>query len=171
MGWGRRGVVVMVMTGRQKEEVSTAIRFIVTIFSGAIMITFANFTVLTGILLADSFVILMLLVGILVGLYSTEIHYAIIGGLLSIFLGFVIFWLVITIPVVAFATWELYDVLVMSGLMLIIRVIMLQLLGLMAGAVIGRWLGPVWHQPETKHELKVPLPSQMKKEEATPSND
>ena len=161
----------MVMTEKQKEEFSTAIRFIVTIFAGAIMITFANFTVLTGILLADSFVILMLIVGILVGLYSTEIHYAIIGGLMSIFLGFVIFWLVITIPVVVFATWELYDVLVMSGLMLIIRVIMLQLLGLMAGAVIGRWLGPAWYQPETKHELKVPLPSQAKNEETVASND
>ena len=130
------------------------------------MITFANFTVLTGIFLADSFVILMLLIGILVGLYSTEIHYAVIGGLLSIFLGFVIFWVVITIPVVLFATWELYDVLVMAGLMLVVRVIMLQLLGLMAGTVIGRWIGPTWNQSEVKHELKVPLPSQTNKDES-----
>jgi hypothetical protein len=159
----------MNLTARQKEEFSTAIRFIVTIIAGGLMITFANFTVLTGILLADSFVVLMLLIGILVGLYSTEIHYAIIGGLLSIFVGFLIFWLVITIPVVVFATWELYDVLVMSGLMLIIRVIMLQLLGLMAGAVIGRWIGPAWYQPDVKHKLKVPLPSQMNKDEGTTS--
>jgi hypothetical protein len=160
----------MVMTAKRKEEFSIAIRFLVTIFAGAIMITFANFTVLTGLLLADSFVILMLLIGILIGLYSTEIHYAVIGGMFSIFLGFVIFWLVITIPVVAFATWELYDVLVMSGLMLVVRVIMLQLLGLMAGTVIGRWIGPVWYQAEVTHKLKVPLPSQGEKEEAVPSN-
>jgi len=156
----------MEMTAKRKEEFNTVIRFIVTIFAGAIMITFSNFTVLTGLLLADSFVIMMLLIGILVGLYSTEIHYAVIGGMLSIFLGFVIFWLVITIPVAVFATWELYDVLVMAGLMLVVRVIMLQLLGLMAGAVIGRWLGPTWDQPEVKHKLKVPLPSQVNKEEA-----
>lgn len=160
----------MEMTAKQKEDFSIAIRFVVTILAGAIMITFANFTVLTGLLLADSFVILMLFIGILVGLYSTEIHYAIIGGMLSIFLGFVIFWIVITIPVAAFATWELYDVLVMSGLMLIVRVIMLQLLGLMAGAVIGRWIGPAWYQSEVKHQLKVPLPSQVKNEEAASSN-
>ena len=160
----------MELTAKQKESFNIAVRFLVTIFAGAIMITFANFTVLTGLLFADSFVILMLLIGILIGLYSTEIHYAVIGGMMSIFLGFVIFWLVITIPVVVFATWELYDVLVMSGLMLVVRVIMLQLLGLMAGTVIGRWIGPVWYQAEIKHQLKVPLPSQMKKDEVGPSN-
>ncbi|MFX0168711.1 MAG: hypothetical protein ACFE89_05045 [Candidatus Hodarchaeota archaeon] len=156
----------MNMSAKQKEKVQTVIRFVITVFSGAIMITFANFTVLTGILRADSFVIAMLLIGILVGLYSTEIHYAVLGGLMSIFLGFVIFWAVITIPVMIFATWELYDVLVIAGIMLIVRVVMLQLLGLMAGTVIGRWFGPAWYEPETpKHELKVPLPNQVKNAE------
>jgi hypothetical protein len=146
----------MDLTARRKEEINTIIRFIVTAICGGIMITFANFTILLGFVDALVFLILMLIIGILIGLYSLEIHYAIISGMLSIFLGFIIFYALITIPIVVFATWELFEILILFGILVIIRGIMLELIGIMVGAVIGRIIGPRWYESRiAEHKLRI----------------
>lgn len=146
----------MNLTARKKEEINMIIRFIITAVCGAIMITFANFTVLVGLVEAITFFVLMLIIGILIGMYSIEIQYAIISGMLSIFLGFIIFYVLITIPIVIFATWELYEILVLFGILTIIRVIMLELIGIMLGTVIGRIIGPRWYEGRiAEHKLKI----------------
>ncbi len=120
------------------------------------MITFANFTVLVGLADGLLFLAIMILIGILVGMYSVEIQYAVLSGLFSIFFGFIIFYGAIVIPIIVFATWELFDILVMFGVFVIVRIIMLQLIGIMVGTVIGRWIGPAWYEPTLgKHRLKI----------------
>lgn len=146
----------MEMNAKQKEKISGYIRFFISAICGGIMITFANFTILVGLTDGAIFVVMMVIIGVLVGMYSIEIHYAIMAGLLSIFIGFIIFYGVIIIPFYIFGAWELFELLVMFGLFLIIRVIMLQLVGIMLGVVVGRWIGPAWYEISTpKHKLRI----------------
>ncbi|MFW9986232.1 MAG: hypothetical protein ACFFDJ_06695 [Candidatus Odinarchaeota archaeon] len=146
----------MNLTARKKEEINTIIRFIIIALCGGVMITFGNFTILIALLDGLVFFLLMLAVGILIGLYSSDLHYAIIGGLASIFLGFFIFILAIMIPIIVFATWQLYEILVLFGILVIIRVIMLELIGIMLGTVIGRIIGPNWYVSRiAEHKLRI----------------
>jgi len=146
----------MNLSARKKEEINTVIRFIIIALCGGLMITFANFTVLVGLADAIVFFILMIGIGILIGLYSSEIHYAVLGGLASIFLVFLIFYIAITIPIVVFATWELYEILVLFGILVVVRVIMLELIGIMFGSVIGRVIGPNWYVGRIAgHKLRI----------------
>ncbi len=158
----------MEMNAKQKEKISEYIRFFVSTICGGIMITFANFTILVGLADGGMFVIMMAIIGILVGMYSIEIHYAIIAGLLSIFVGFIIFYGAIIIPFYIFGAWELFELLVMFGLFLIVRVIMLQLVGIMLGVVVGRWIGPAWYEVTTpKHKLRIGMNGELETEAET----
>lgn len=146
----------MVITAKQKEQINMSVRFLIAALGGGLMITFANFTMLVGLSDAWMFLVMMILIGMLVGMYSTEIQYGIIAGMFSILLGFLIFYGVIVIPVVVFATWELYDILLLFGVFVIVRVVMLQLVGIMLGAVLGRLIGPAWYEPTVpKHKLRI----------------
>jgi hypothetical protein len=146
----------MEISAKQKEKINSIIRFFVSAICGGVMITFANFTILVGLTDGAVFVVLMVIIGILVGMYSLEIHYAILAGLMSIFVGFLIFYGVIVLPVIIFASWELFEILVLFGIFHIVRVIMLQLVGIMLGVVVGRWIGPAWQEIKTpKHKLRI----------------
>lgn len=146
----------MEISVKQKEKISSIIRFFVAAICGGVMITFANFTILVGLTDGAVFTILMVIIGILVGMFSEEIHYAILAGLMSIFVAFLIFYGVIILPIVLFATWELFEILVLFGIFHIVRVIMLQLVGIMLGVVVGRWIGPAWQDIKTpKHKLRI----------------
>ncbi|MFX1565389.1 MAG: hypothetical protein ACFFCH_05310 [Promethearchaeota archaeon] len=141
---------------KQKERINSIIRFFVSAICGGVMITFANFTILVGLTDGAVFTIMMVIIGILVGMFSQEIHYAILAGLLSIFVAFLIFYGVIILPIFIFATWELFEILVLFGIFHIVRVIMLQLVGIMLGVVVGRWIGPAWEDIRTpKHTLRI----------------
>ena len=96
----------MDLSARKKEEINKAVRFIIIALCGGLMITFANFTVLVGLTDAIVFFILMIGIGILIGLYSTEIQYSVLSGLASIFLGFLIFYIAITIPI-WYVSWRM----------------------------------------------------------------
>ncbi len=158
----------MELTLKQKEQINIYIRFSVSAICGGIMITFANFTILVGLTGGAVFTVVMLIIGILVGMYSVEIHYAILAGLLSIFVGFLIFYGVIVIPFFVFGSWELFEILVTFGLFLIVRVIMLQLMGIMVGVVIGRWIGPAWYEVTTpKHKLRIGVNGELESESET----
>jgi len=155
----------MDISAKRKEKISIFIRFMISALCGGIMITFANFTILTGLTEGAMFTIIMVLIGILVGMFSSEIHYAILAGLLSIFVGFAIFYSVIVLPIFVFASWELFEILVMLGLFLIVRVIMLQLMGIMLGVVVGRWIGPAWYDIKTpKHRLRIGMQGELEAE-------
>ncbi|MFX1510306.1 MAG: hypothetical protein ACFFBR_08395 [Promethearchaeota archaeon] len=146
----------MEISAKQKEKIGSIIRFFVAAICGGVMITFANFTILVGLTDGAVFTILMIIIGILVGMFSEEIHYAILAGLMSIFVAFLIFYGVIVLPIILFATWELFEILVLFGIFHIVRVIMLQLVGIMLGVVVGRWIGPAWQDIKTpKHKLRI----------------
>ncbi len=151
MDWYRGGELGLELSTKQREKLSQHLRLIISVISGGIMITFANFTILTGLTNGTSFLILMVLIGLLIGMYSLEIQFAILSGIFSIFVGFLIFYGVILIPIIVFATWELFDILVLFGVFVIVRIIMLELVGIMLGAMIGRWIGPAWE------ELSIPM--------------
>lgn len=156
----------MHLNAKQKERISESVRFIISAVFGSIMISFANFTLLTGYTDGTIYVILMLFFGVLIGMYSSEIHYAILSGMLSIFLGFIIYYVFLTMPVVIFASWTLYDILILFGISNVVRVVMLQLVGILMGTVIGRIIGPGWYEPTTpKHKLKIGVPSAREKTE------
>ncbi|MFW9831332.1 MAG: hypothetical protein ACFFD8_06115 [Candidatus Thorarchaeota archaeon] len=145
----------MDITPKQKEKVNLFLRFFISTVGGGLIATFSSFTLLVNLTNVATFVLLMFLIGILIGMYNTEIHYAIISGFLAIFVGLTILFGTIYFAVALFAAWSLLDILILIAVDILVRVFMLQLLGIMPGTVIGRLFGPEWFEPITKHKLKV----------------
>ncbi len=145
----------MDITPKQKEKANIYARFFLTTIGAGLVISFIYLTLLTGITMPVIFVILMFLVGILIGLYSIEIQYAIISGFLSIFIGLIILFGTVYLAVVVIGAWVILDILFLLTIDIVVRAVMLHLLGILPGVVLGRLVGPDWFEPERKHKLKV----------------
>jgi hypothetical protein len=150
----------MDISAKQKEKVNIAIRFLLTTVGGAVVITFIYLTLLTNLIVGVIFVLLMFIVGIIIGLYSIEIHYAVISGFLSIFTGLMILFGTVFIAVVVLGAWTILDIITLLTIDIVVRTFMLQLLGILPGVVVGRLIGPEWLEPKIRHKLKVGLDSQ-----------
>jgi hypothetical protein len=145
----------MNMSARQKEKVNLYFRFLATTIGAGLITAFNYLTLLTNITVGFMFVFLMFLVGVLIGLYSTEIQYAIISGFLSIFFGFMILFGIVYLSVAVLNAWAILDVITLLTIDIVVRAFMLQLLGILPGVVIGQIIGPDWLEPSIKHKLKV----------------
>jgi len=145
----------MNLSPKQKEKINLYFRFFSNTVGGGLIIAFAYFTLLTNIIIGAVFAVIMFLVGLLIGLYSTEIQYSIISGFLAIFIGLFILFGIVFLAVVAINAWTILDILFLLTVDIVVRAFMLQLLGILPGVVIGRLFGPDWLEPEVKHKLKV----------------
>ncbi|MFX1319664.1 MAG: hypothetical protein ACFE9D_09330 [Promethearchaeota archaeon] len=145
----------MNLSPRQKEQINLYFRFFASTVGGGLMITFAYFSLLTNFIIGAVFAVLMFIIGLLIGLYSTEIQYAIISGFFAIFIGLIIVFGTVYLAAVVMNTWSIMDILFLITIDIVVRAFMLQLLGILPGVVIGRLFGPEWLEPEIKHRLKV----------------
>lgn len=133
------------LTPRQKDTWRNVQRILIAILGGGVMICFTNFTLLVQ--LTEGMVIFLLaaLSGLLVGLISTEIHYAVLSGLTAPFMGIIIYVGVIIGPLQLFVSPQLGNVFVVIALYSVIRTIHIQIFGVLFGSFIGRVVGPDWH--------------------------
>ncbi|MFX1575619.1 MAG: hypothetical protein ACFFCF_00445 [Promethearchaeota archaeon] len=145
----------MELTAPQKERLSLYIRTAISILGGGLLITAAVFAFLVNLIYVVIFGLLVVLIGIIIGMYSTEIHYAIMSGLLAVFMGFLFLFGILSLAIAIYAAWNLLDILIMIAIDISVRLFMVQLLAIMPGVVVGRLLGPEWFEPIVKHKLKV----------------
>ncbi len=135
----------MTLATKRKEVLFGRLRTLLALLGGALMLCFTTFTTLT--VLADGLTVILLIlgVGILIGMMSSEIQWAMVIAIAAFFLGICFYIIAIMIPVMLFGSLALGDVLVLFGLFAILRVIHLQIFGLFIGAFIGRVIGPDWY--------------------------
>lgn len=155
----------MDISPKQKEKANLYLRIGLTIVGGGIIISFTFFTLLTNLIIGALFAVLMFFIGILIGLYSTEIHYAILSGFLAIFMGLIILFGTLFIGIALVGAWDILDILILLTIDIVVRAFALQLLGMLPGVVIGQLLSPDWLEPKTKHKLKVGLDNKRISEE------
>ncbi len=150
----------MSMTTRQREKLTRWGRYAFAILGGGMMLCFANFLQLVGLIGGELFLLLVLLCGILVGMMASELPGSIAAGFLTFFTGTLMFFGLIILPIGASVSWEFADILVRFAIDSVVRVVAFSFLAIvLVGPVIGRILGPEWYPVEIrKHELKVPLP-------------
>ena len=145
----------MNLTPNQKERMALSIRFVVSIMGGGLLITCFVFAFLVNLHPVVVFTLMVFLIGILIGMYNTEIHYAIMSGLLAVFVGFIFLFGVIGLAIMLYGAWSLFDIVIMIAVDISVRLFMLQLLAVLPGVVVGRLIGPEWYEPTVKHKLKI----------------
>jgi hypothetical protein len=145
----------MDLTPNQKEQLSLSVRIVLSIVGGGLLITCFIFTFLVNLLAVAVFTLVIFLIGILIGMYNTEIHYAIISGLLAVFAGFIFLFGIIALATTLYGAWSLLDIVIMIAVDISVRLFMLQLLAILPGVVVGRIIGPEWYEPTVKHKLKI----------------
>jgi hypothetical protein len=150
----------MPMSGKQKEKLLDLGRQVAAMLGGGLILCTANLLQLMQIVRGEVFVVLAFLVGILVGMMSTELPHAIVSGFLAYFAGVLTFYGFIFLsvggslnPLIAEASLEF-------ATFSIIRVLLFSFFAeVLVGPVVGRIIGPQWYAPQVgKHELRVPLP-------------
>ena len=122
---------------------------------GGLLISSFVFTFLVNLTPVVVFTLMIFLIGILIGMYCTEIHYAIISGLLAVFAGFFFLFGIIALSITLYSAWSLLDIVIMIAVDISVRLFMLQLLAILPGVVVGRLIGPEWYEPTVKHKLKI----------------
>ncbi|MHA2406520.1 MAG: hypothetical protein ACXACH_07190 [Candidatus Hermodarchaeia archaeon] len=145
----------MDLTPNQKERLSLSVRIVLAIVGGGLLISCFIFTFLVNLLAVAVFTFMVFLIGILIGMYNTEIHYAIISGLLAVFAGFIFLFGIIALATTLYGAWSLLDIVIMIAVDISVRLFMLQLLAILPGVVVGRIIGPEWYEPTVKHKLKI----------------
>ncbi len=145
----------MDLTPNQKERLSLSVRIVLSIAGGGLLIACFIFTFLVNLLAVAVFTFMVFLIGILIGMYNTEIHYAIISGLLAVFAGFIFLFGIIALATTLYGAWSLLDIVIMIAVDISVRLFMLQLLAILPGVVVGRLIGPEWYEPTVKHKLKI----------------
>ena len=150
----------MPMTLKQREKLIGWGRYALAILGGGAMLCFSNFLQLTGLIRGDGFLLLVVLFGILIGMMTSELPGAIASGFLAFFVGTLMFFGFILLPVGGAVSWQLAEVLVYFAIDSVIRLIPFSFLAIvLIGPVVGRIIGPDWYPVGIqKHELKVPLP-------------
>jgi hypothetical protein len=152
----------MELTTKQKERINAYLRFGVVLLGAATMLSFSHFLVLINL---GGFIFPIAIVfGIVIGMMNTEIHLAIMNGLLGYMVSIALFIVIILVPIVFSASFILSDILILGGIDAIVRAIVPHTLGIFIGTPIGRFLGPDWFPAIEKHKLRVPLPSEEKGE-------
>ncbi len=146
----------MTMSDKRKEVLMSYLRMVLILFGGGVMLCFATFTTLTVLTDGFSVVFLILGVGILIGMMSSEIQWAMASAIGAFFLGMAFYVGSIMIPILLFGSAALGEVLVLFGLMTVLRIIHLQIFGLFIGTFIGRVIGPDWYTPGkiAQHQLR-----------------
>ncbi len=115
------------------------------LLGGGLMLCLTTYTTLVNLTDALWVILMVLGVGILIGMMSSEIQWALVLAIASFFMGIVFYIISIMIPVTLFGSAALGDVLILFGLFAVLRVIHLQIFGLFIGAFIGRVIGPDWY--------------------------
>lgn len=153
----------MPMTAKRREKLTGLGRYAFAIMGGGVMLCFCNFLQLVGLISGDIFLLLVYLFGLLVGMMTSELPGAIASGFLAFFVGTLMFFGFIVLPVGGAASAQLAEVLVYFAIDSVIRVMVLSFLAMvLVGPVLGRIIGPEWYPVEIhKHQLKVPLPEKQ----------
>jgi hypothetical protein len=148
------------MTTKQTEKLAGLARYAFAIIGGGVMLCFGNFLQLVGFIGGDIFLLLVVVFGILIGMMANELPSAIASGFLAFFVGTLMFFGFILLPVGGAVSSQLADVLVYFAIDSAVRVMVLSFLaGVLVGPVLGRIIGPDWYPVQIgKHTLKVPLP-------------
>jgi hypothetical protein len=146
----------MTVASKSKEALMTRLRLLVALIGGGLMLCFTTFTTLTVLTDGLTVVVLILGVGLLIGMMSHEVQWAMVIAIAAFFLGIVFYIIAILIPVYLFGSLALGDVLVLFGLFAVLRVIHLQIFGLFIGAFLGRVIGPDWYSVGVvaRHQLR-----------------
>lgn len=131
-------------TEREKERRKRLLRIAFSVLGGGLMICFSNFVVL--IQLAEGIVLFLLVIvmGILIGLYNDEIQYAIMAGFFALVLGAIFYIGVIILPIQWLISIELGNVLILVGVFSLVRAVPIQIFAIIIGTFIGRLIGPTW---------------------------
>ena len=148
------------MALKQREKLIGWGRYALAILGGGAMLCFGNFLQLIGLIRGDGFLLLVVLFGILIGMMASELPGAIASGFLAFFVGTLMFFGFIFLPVGGAVSFQLAEVLVYFAINSVIGVTALAFLAMvLVGPVVGRIIGPDWYPVQLqKHELKVPLP-------------
>jgi hypothetical protein len=150
----------MPMTLKRREKLVGLGRYALAILGGGAMLCYGSFLQLVGLIRGEVFLLLVILFGILIGMMASELPSAIVSGFLAFFVGTLMFFGFILLPVGGAVSWQLAEVLVYFAIDSVIRVIVLSFFAIvLIGPVVGRIIGPDWYQVRIqKHTLKVPLP-------------
>jgi len=148
------------MTLKRREKLFGWGRYALAVLGGGAMLCFGHFLQLIGLIRGEGFLLLALLFGILIGMMAHELPAAIASGFLAFFVGTLMFFGFILLPVGGAVSWQLAEVLVYFAIDSVVRSILLGFFSIvLIGPVVGVIIGPNWNPVEIqKHELKVPLP-------------
>ncbi len=150
----------MELSIKQKERINAYIRFAVVMLGAATMLSFSHFLVLINL---GGFIFPIAIVfGIVIGMMNTEIHLALLNGLIGYMFSIILFILIILVPIAMSSSFLLGDILILGGIDAIVRAIVPHTLGIFIGTPIGRFIGPDWFPAIEKHKLRVPLPKDEK---------
>lgn len=146
----------MTIVSKSREVLVDRLRMVLALLGGGLMLCFTTFTTLVALTDALIVIILVLGIGILIGMMSSEIQWAMSLAIGAFFLGICFYIGSIMVPVMMFGSLALGDVLLMFGIFAILRVVHLQIFGLVIGAFLGRVIGPDWYSTGlvAQHRLK-----------------
>lgn len=133
------------LTPRQKGKWRDSLRILSAVMGGGVIMAFVNFTLLVQLTEGIVVFLLAVLVGLIVGMISSEIHYAILSGLFAPFMGAIIFFGIIIGPLQMFVSVQLGNVFILLGFYSIVPEILFQIFGVLFGSFIGRVVGPEWY--------------------------
>jgi hypothetical protein len=153
----------MPMTAKRKERLFELGRHAVAVLGGGLMICSAHLLQLMELIHGEIFLILVFLIGVLIGMMSTELPHAIISGFLAYFSGILTFYGFIFLSVGGVVTAQIAEVLLEFATFSVVRVLLFSFFAeVLVGPVIGRIIGPQWYAAQIgKHWLKVPLPEKQ----------
>jgi hypothetical protein len=132
-------------TARQKDRWRTNLQTSASILGGGFMMCFLNFTVLIQLTSGITVFLLAALIGILVGLINHEIHHAVLSGILTTFMGLIIFTIIVIGPLQMLVAPQLGNAFVLIALYSVAWTIHFQIFGTLFGSFIGRAIGPSWY--------------------------
>ncbi|MFX1562772.1 MAG: hypothetical protein ACFFDP_05650 [Promethearchaeota archaeon] len=143
--WRERFSKKFQLTPRQKDRWRTGLQVLGSILGGGLMMCFLNFTVLIQLTGGITVFLLAILIGILVGMVSPEIHYAVLSGITTIFMGLIMFSAIVVGPLQMLVTPQLGNVFIVVALYSTIYTIHFQIFGILFGSFIGSVIGPEWY--------------------------
>lgn len=133
------------LTPRQKDKWRAGLQVLASILGGGLMMCFLNFTVLVQLTSGITVFLLAALIGILVGMVSPEIHYAVLSGILTSFMGLIMYSIVIIGPLQMLISPLSGNALVFVALYSAVWTIHFQIFGVLFGSFIGSVIGPEWY--------------------------